>query len=43
MLEQGVGADYNDAHSYNQGEDEDLLKMLATLPMRLLIGIKVHS
>ena len=25
MLEQGVGADYNDAHSINQGEDEDLL------------------
>ena len=22
---QGVGADYNDAHSINQGEDEDLL------------------
>ena len=25
MLEQGVGADYKDAHSINQGEDEDLL------------------
>ena len=25
MVEQGVGADYNDAHSINQGEDEDLL------------------
>ena len=23
MLEQGVGADYNDEHSTNQGEDED--------------------
>ena len=26
MLEQGVGADHNDAYSINQGEDEDLLK-----------------
>ena len=25
MLEQGVGADYNDAHSINQGENEGLL------------------
>ena len=43
MLEQGVGADYNDAHSFNQGEDEDLLNFDVGYNPYEVVDRKVHS
>ena len=41
--EQGVGADYNDAHSINQGEDEDLLNFDAGYNPYEVVDRKVLS
>ena len=44
MVEQGVGADYNDAHSINQlGEDKDLLNFDVGYNPYEVVDRKVHS
>ena len=45
MLEQGVGGDYNDAHSINQGEDkdEDLLNFDVGYNPYEVVDREIHS
>ena len=43
MLEQGVGAGYNDAHSINQGEDEHLFNFDVGYNPYEVVDRKVHS
>ena len=43
MLEQGVGADYNDAHSINRGGDEDLLNFDVGYNPCEVVDRKVHN